>query len=101
MSFKSAVGLLLCFLCTCFLLRVWMNHGAEARMAELVDKVKLCHNMDEVRALMGEPYEVYRYLPPKLGQDLVEKGDAAESVVFYAFTVQKMPPVFCCGEGFY
>jgi hypothetical protein len=71
-----------------------MNHGAEARMAELVDKVKLCHNMDEVRALMGEPYEVYRYLPPKLGQDLVEKGDAAESVVFYAFTVQKMPPLF-------
>ncbi len=87
---KLLISLLIIGLLAC----IWMSCHTESDINHLIAKASLCKDINEIFALMGRPYEVYEQSPPKLGAHLIEPTDEPQSIVFYAFTVQRMPPVF-------
>jgi hypothetical protein len=90
----TMLKLLGCFVIAGFVASFWMSRHAESQLDDLIAKADLCKNIDEVIAFMGRPYAVYEQSPPKLGSHLLDPTDDPLSVVFYAFTVKNMPPMF-------
>ncbi|MFN0126383.1 MAG: hypothetical protein ACKV19_06835 [Verrucomicrobiales bacterium] len=78
----------------CLAVFAWKKLHSESRVRSTLAQVQPCKTIEEIIAILGPPYGVYTDYPPKLGETLIGPLDDPATFVIYAFTIEKMPPLF-------